>query len=496
MKRHCSARICKAWMLFALCVLIIACGEDSEATGGANETDGMIDEASGSSKASNETEGILVDARDGQSYRIVSIGTQTWMAQNLNYDAAGSYCYDDFAGDCDRYGRLYTWAAAMDSAGIWSEDGKGCGYDNTCTPNYPVRGVCPEGWHLPTRDEWDSLLTFDGALLGGSSRLEQSEYDLLITAAPFKSLSGWKKDGNGTDDYGFSVLPAGRWNRSGQGVWYYDYEGEAAFFWSSYEYSSGEADNLLISMYNFAFLHQKNRKYEGLSVRCLKDDGLGHSAKSSSSQKMVSSSSKIPEYIEGSLVDSRDGQTYKTVTIGSQTWMAENLNYKPDDYVPPTLSTGSNYGFTIYESIDSTSKLYGDVTQDVCPNGWHLPDTTEWQILFTAVGGKSSAGMALKSTTGWLNGGNGLDLFGFSALPIGGKYYGKKFFYDNKGIEFGDGDYVGVAGFWSSTESERTTVGVRLDAYVIILHYRKDAALLYELQKNNAFPVRCLKDSK
>ena len=146
-------------------------------------------------------ENTFTDARDGKTYKMVTIGSQVWMAENLNFeyqvDGAnyGSYCYNNKTYMCNTYGRLYTWAAAMDSAGVFSTDGKGCGYDVSCTLADRVRGVCPEGWHLPNIWEWDTLLT----AAGGSS-----EGYLAL-----KSTSGWNNDRNGTDSLGFSIKPAG-----------------------------------------------------------------------------------------------------------------------------------------------------------------------------------------------------------------------------------------------------------------------------------------------
>ena len=125
--------------MFSIAVMFAACGDDSSSV------------SSSSGKGSLLT---LTDSRDGQTYKTVTIGTQTWMAENLNYETANSYCYKDSAKYCAKYGRLYTWAAAMDSAGAWSSNGKGCGDGTTCSPTYPLRGVCPSGWHLPTVDEF------------------------------------------------------------------------------------------------------------------------------------------------------------------------------------------------------------------------------------------------------------------------------------------------------------------------------------------------------
>ena len=201
----------------------------------------------------NSVEGSLTDSRDGQTYKIVTIGTQMWMAQNLNYRIDGSYCRDGIRSSCTKYGRLYTWAAAMDSAGTWSTNGKGCGYYKTCTPTYPVRGVCPTGWHLPTQMEWRTLY----AAVGGFS----------TAGTKLKSTSGWYSGGNGTDDYSFSALPAG--NRDYKGDYYL--EGHSAYFWSSTEYGGYYAWSMYLNYYNdFADLwcYYKN---EGFSVRCVQD---------------------------------------------------------------------------------------------------------------------------------------------------------------------------------------------------------------------------------
>ena len=175
------------------------------------------------------------------------------MAENLNYKTDNSYCYDDEASNCSKYGRLYTWAAAMDSVGSWSANGKGCGYGKTCSPTYPVRGVCPTGWHLPTQTEWNTLFT----AVGGS----------VTAGTKLKSTTGWNSSGNGTDDYSFSALPAARRDYNGD----YNWEGDYAYFWSSSGFNNYGAYYMYL-LYDFdkAYLEDYNKDF-GFSVRCVKD---------------------------------------------------------------------------------------------------------------------------------------------------------------------------------------------------------------------------------
>jgi uncharacterized protein (TIGR02145 family) len=169
----------------------------------------------------------LTDLRDGKTYKTVTIGDQTWMAENLNYETENSYCYDDDPSNCSKYGRLYTWAAA--------------------------KTVCPSGWHLPSTTEFKTLFT----AVGGSS----------TAGTVLKSTGGWYNDGNGTDAFGFSALPAGSRNYYGD----FNLEGYSAYFWSSTEDNSLYAYFMrLYYNYDYANLRYYNNRY-GFSVRCLKD---------------------------------------------------------------------------------------------------------------------------------------------------------------------------------------------------------------------------------
>ena len=207
---------------------------------------------------------------------------------------------------------------------------------------------------------------------------------------------------------------------------------------------------------------------------------------SSSETTQSSSSTAAPCNVDGenncnygTLTDTRDGKTYKTVTIGDQTWMAENLNYA-DSVKTPSLK-GKSW---CYDGVAGYCEKYGRLytwaaAKTVCPEGWHLPSYDEWNTLFTAVGGKSTAGAKLKSQTGWAayDGITNEDSFGFSALPAGCKY------------SLGDYDYEGSqAYFWSSSEDGSDY------AYNMLLDYYGDNVRLLNTSKSLGFSVRCLKD--
>ena len=155
------------------------------------------------------------------------------------------------------------------------------------------------------------------------------------------------------------------------------------------------------------------------------------------------------------------GQSYKTVVIGRQTWMAENLNYNP--------GTGSSacYGNQA-SSCNTYGRLYDWATamalppncnydycssqiqsrhRGICPSGWHIPSNDDWDVLINYAGGSETAGRYLKATSGWNSydgvSGNGTDQYGFSALP-GGFGYSDGSFYN-----------VGYRGYWwSASETE------------------------------------------
>ena len=176
------------------------------------------------------TYGTMTDSRDGQTYKIERIGSQKWMAQNLNYETPNSYCYNDSAEYCEEYGRLYTWVSARDA--------------------------CPTGWHLPTREDLDTLLS----TVGGDS----------LAGNVLKSFAGWNRaedEGNGVDSYGFSGSPAGWMDLTGD---YYQV-GYFGCFWSISSCSDKKAYTLHLKYNAESGSLDCTLKESAISVRCVKD---------------------------------------------------------------------------------------------------------------------------------------------------------------------------------------------------------------------------------
>jgi uncharacterized protein (TIGR02145 family) len=137
--------------------------------------------------------------------------------------------------------------------------------------------------------------------------------------------------------------------------------------------------------------------------------------------------------IKQTFKDPRDGRKYKTVIIGTQTWMAENLAFKADS------------GCWAYDNNPDNVETYGylydwETAINVCPPGWHLPDNEEWARLICYFGGTKVAANKLKSSKGWGNNNSSSNSSGFSALPGGN--------WDANSKNF---DLMGESGFWWSS---------------------------------------------
>jgi uncharacterized protein (TIGR02145 family) len=162
------------------------------------------------------TTGMLTDSRDGKTYRTVTIGKQVWMAENLDYYTDSSMCVYKTSSKCKRYGRLYSWNEAMTA--------------------------CPAGWHLPSSQEWDNLIT----AVGGDS----------LAGKKLKAKHSWDRDeihggsGNGTDDYGFSALPGG--DRGDEGK-FNIFDGSFGNWWTSTGNSYGANQRRMSCLLNHVY---------------------------------------------------------------------------------------------------------------------------------------------------------------------------------------------------------------------------------------------------
>ena len=183
---------------------------------------------------------IFIDPRDDHTYKTVEIGNQTWFAENLNYETNDSWCYDNNGHNCDAFGRLYTRASALTS--------------------------CPNGWHLPSDDDWKILEMNLGM---SQTEADQTGCRGIDDVNKLKSTIGWLNNGNGTDEVGFWALPAG-YRESDED---YRYMGNSTYWWTSTEGHSYSFNwNRVLYYYNDNVSRYDNYyKNYGFSVRCVKN---------------------------------------------------------------------------------------------------------------------------------------------------------------------------------------------------------------------------------
>ena len=272
-------------ILAAACLLLVSCQQEEGCTDpaatnydpNAVEDDGSCDYEN---DPSNPGGGGSLDEPtiDGYTYEVVAIGEQVWFAENLRttvyangdpipfsltndewdstnegatsvYGEMDGYCYEDSPAldacdpeqSLDAYGRLYNWYAVNDQ-----------------------RGICPNGWHTPTDEEWKTLeveLGMNSSEADATGERGSNQGDQL------KSISGWYDNGNGTDDFGFSALPGGY--LSGGGL-VYDQAGQFGYWWSSSSFNS-EAWNRSLRRHNSLVGRLSVNPNYGLSVRCIQD---------------------------------------------------------------------------------------------------------------------------------------------------------------------------------------------------------------------------------
>ena len=419
--------------------------------------------------------GEVLDERDNQVYRTIQINDQVWMAQNLNFETEGGFCNTADA-DCAKYGRYYVWWVAVDR--------KDCAYENYCGLS-GAQGLCPTGWHIPSKEDWSRL--FDNVGVYGNTNSN--------VGPELRAHIGWSV-GNEADEYGFSALPSGY--KGGTGGSFMD-EGSVMFIWTSTETSGKGAYHLRVYGDKSWYSLIEDGKSLVLPVRCLMDSKKDTASSGSYDDPFNTRAPSLedtedwldvvsrdaylnPSIDYDSLVDSRDGQVYKTRRIGRMVWMVQNLNYA-DSAKTPSLANGSWCFRDDAAYCKVLGRLYNwDAAQDVCPEGWHLPSSSEWKELESKFGGQVAAGQYLKSQAGW-RGRNGADEFGFSAIPSGGRYINE---FENDKVNY---NYLGQEAFYWSSSDYGESMGYRMN-----ISYSGDYTSVGSYNKIFAFSVRCVRN--
>jgi uncharacterized protein (TIGR02145 family) len=253
---------------------------------------------------------VFTDVRDSKKYKAVIMGTQTWMAENLNYsglpDTTLGYCYgqgvtgvsaDSSAKNCATYGRLYDWATVM---GI-DDSYNSSKYSGT------KKDICPAGWRLPENEEWSILSKYAGGnqIAGAKLRATNSWDDVLYLGSVHSNLDTnyvyankdnkitvrYHISGNGTDDYGFAALSGGYGYKYSDGTFYYSNVGNSmsyaikngdywwynsSYWWTSSEDNGNSANSWSVyqssSEYSSEIRNSIDRKTTLYSARCIKDE--------------------------------------------------------------------------------------------------------------------------------------------------------------------------------------------------------------------------------
>jgi len=361
----------------------------------------------------------LIDPRDGQSYATVKIGDQCWMAENLNIGTMiygnqdmtnngiiEKYCFNNNEANCSIYGGLYQWTEMM---------------QYTTTPG--VKGICPEGWHLPTNVEWTNLTTYvssQPAYLCNSNTTYIAK--ALAATTNWTIHTGTCTVGNNltlNNATSFTALPGGYRNTDGS----FGYLNNYGIWWSSSQYDASKAWYRTMN-FSGAHVHGDNYyKSNAYSVRCLKDVSpppityilhleadpsdagiLNGAGQYQADEDVNISATVIPgwqflnwtdddgivstapnfiytmpfqditltaHFIEAQggvncgdlLIDIRDGKAYATVQIGDQCWMAENLNIGTMINVTQEMEDNGIIEKYCYENDEANCDIYGGLYQ-------------------------------------------------------------------------------------------------------------------------------------
>lgn len=260
----------------------ISTGDDDNAGNSVNGSSSSQKNGTATSSSSKTvvvngfTYGLMTDERDGKTYKTIKIGDLVWMAENLNLkieDESQSLT----PTNSKVYGMLYSWPGAV------GRSEKECGYDGDCdlkmgyNENGELQGICPDGWHLPSYDEFNQLVTIAKSSERGGTAL--------------KAKSGWVEKSasghygyQGTDAYGFNAIPAGfmAYSHVFSNVHnvgdrqYIEEPGTTAVFWSSTQIDEKEAVNLILLFDEYDAFLSRDHKESAFSIRCVKNTSNGN----------------------------------------------------------------------------------------------------------------------------------------------------------------------------------------------------------------------------
>ena len=457
-----------------------------------------------------------VTDHEGNVYNTVKIGNQCWTKENLRTTTSpstGTYLipvagtgstytgkqarwYNDDSATYAQmnYGLLYNWNAAVDTFNTaYGETSVNTSSGNVVSVNFNGhrRGICPIGWHLPREAEWKTLTDYVGSVpeyqCGGSS---------TKIAKALASETGWSNYYSGecypsdqsvtaNNASGFSAVAAGNWYGSS-----YMYSRSQACFWSATQSSSITNAHHLRMNSNYAVVisYENPIKYDGNSVRCLRDAEPGGEEPTSfncGTSKMVDA----------------DGNEYETVQIGTQCWTKTNLRVAPAGATDAT-SSGASSNTVPYYYVNSAVNpavcgyYYNwEAAKLACPAGWHLPSDAEWITMEQTQTSMDVTGLYWRGDhagklagEGWNSSttagapGNASDpdhnASGFSAVPAG-SCNGSLFNYA------GDGAY-----FWSATQDASNPNY----AYRRYLGYSNASVGRDNGNKDGGRSVRCVRD--
>lgn len=419
-----------------------------------DETTGWISGANGVIyKTGNSTvaacPGTPTVSYGGKTYNTVLIGNQCWLKENLdvgtmvlknqdqlNNGIVEKYCYDDDPNNCSKYGGLYQWDEAMAFA---TDPG--------------AKGICPEGWHIPTLEDFQEL---KDSVAADGNRL--------------KAVGQGAGSGAGTNTSGFSALLTGIKSPE------YSSLNQYAYYWAS-TLSGSQALNmyLLNSHGNITNTVPYNKK-NGMSIRCVKKIEANMTGAPCPDVPTVNYS----------------GKTYNTVQVGTQCWLKENLDVGTMIQGTQEQTNNGVIEKYCYDNDPNNCTTYGGLYQwneimqyvitsgvkGICPTGWHIPTKTEFEVLVDAVGNSANSLKAIGQGSG---AGAGTNTSGFSLMLAG--YRGNGYI-----IPLGGFGYLGLTDIWSSTEKS-------IDA-AYSLYVQNTNAITFEDRnfKNMGMSLRCIKD--